>query len=329
MKINISKLLYAPIAILITSLLLVSCEDLVEDGYRIDYGPTDAALTIEPMGSELGAAGDVISYVITANSNQIIKSLVISTSQPGISGSGYDVGETGFDDPFADHIYGTMQKQITSFKVKYDYIIPSEINKAKLVFSLIDEMGKVSSEVDLAVVAPIKKYNNNSLYAKDNLFFDAFATINGNVYEDIKSNYSIASEENVGVQEKIDIMLYYDKNGARSIICAPNHGANNLELFVENATKFKILENITEEDYEEITAASLYELTKEDSIAYYGSSSVVAKVGSIIGFSTDIYATHASKTGLLKVNSLHPTNIPRYEGTSYVMECDVVTQIDE
>lgn len=330
MKIYSSGNLFKFIVLVLFSFTILSCDNLVDDGSRISYPISDATFDIEPIGYEIGAAGDVVSYKITANSANAIKSLVVETNQPGANGSGYDIGSVGFDDPFADHIYGTIKKSVTAFTVKYDYIIPKDINKSKLVFSLIDDQGKVSSEINIAVVPTIKKYVNKSLYAKDRLFCDAFATIDGIVYPDIRTNFSTSSEENKTVQEKIDIIFYHNVSNSQSYIASPADGGVNLDLNIKNATKFKKMEEMTPEDFQSMTAASLFDKTKADSIAYYGSSAVSGiRVGDIIGFSTDINAVHSLKTGLLKINSLHPTNNDRYEGKSYVMECDIITQTDE
>lgn len=329
MKIYCSGNIFTFIVLVLFSFTILSCDDLVEDGYRIDYSDSDAAFSIEAIGYEMGAAGDVVSYKITANSANDIKSLVVESNQPGANGSGYDVGTDGFDDPFADHIYGTIKKSVTAFTVKYDFIIPKDINKSKLIFSLIDEQGKVSSEVNISVVPSIKNYSNKNIFSKDNLYYDAFASINGVVYEDIKTNFSTASEENISVQEKIDIVFYVSNTGS-SVICSPAYGGLSVDLKVENQTKFKTLPTISDDDFSNITPASLVELTKADSIGYYGSTGISkVKVGDIIGFTTDLNAVHSFKTGLIKVNGLHPTNVSRYEGKSYVLECDIVTQIDE
>jgi hypothetical protein len=311
-------------------IVMASCEKLVEDGYRMDYPASDAEFSVQPMDYESGAVGDKISYTLSVNSDHFIKSCVVQATEEGASGSGYDVGTDGFDDPFADHNYGTIKSGVKSFEVKYDYIIPEGINKSRLTFSVIDEKGKVSAEVNITVVQAIKKYPDKSLYAKNNIFNDAFATINGIVYPDIKTNYSTVTEENITVQENIDIIFFYDENGNRSIVCAPDDALIGFELRIENATKFKKMEGITEDDFNNATPASLNALTAADSIAYKGSSRVEnIMVGDIIGFTTDINAIHSYKTGLIKINGLHPTNVSHYPGTSFVLECDIITQIDQ
>ena len=67
-------------------LVVVSCEKLVEDGYRIVYPDSDAAFTVEPLDYEAGAVGDIISYRLTVNSNHLIKSCVVQASNEGANG---------------------------------------------------------------------------------------------------------------------------------------------------------------------------------------------------------------------------------------------------
>lgn len=307
---------------------LIACEKLVDDGYRIDYEQSDAEFQVEPLGLESGAEGDIISYKLSVTSNHFIKSCIVQASQEGAGGSGYDVATEGFEDPFADHNYGTVKKDVKSFTVKYDYIIPEDVNKVKITFSVIDNIGKVSQVVNIAVVPNIKKYSIKSLYAQNSMFNDAFATIDGLVYPNIRANYGSESQENIAVQEKIDIFFFYDLANNVSVISAPDNGSLGVELKIENATRFQKLD-LTSEDFDNITAGSLVELTREDSINYKGTSRVTGiSVGDIIGFVTDLNALHSLKTGLIKVKSLHPANVNHYEGTSYVMECDIVTQID-
>lgn len=316
--------------ILLTSFVLtvtVSCEKLVEDGYRIDYPESDAIIKVEPLGHEMGATGERVNYKITVQSDYPVKSLVVQANYPGESGTGYDVATEGFDDPFIDHNYGTVQKNTTSFVVKYDYIIPRGIRSAIIVFSVIDEQGKASVRVRVNVVPAIKKYPATSLYAKDGRNNDAFATIDGTVYPDIRTNYTAITEESLDVQERLDIFFYVAADVA--YVCAPDDDRLRVDLQVENQTKFMKLSKVTEEDFNSVTSASLVDLTKNDSIPQKGSSRVSGiRVGDIIGFTTDVNAAHSLKTGLIRVTGLHPTNISRYEGTSYVMKCDIVTQTD-
>ena len=316
------------IIVIFAMLGLYSCDDLVDEGYRTVYASSDAQFSLEPLSLESGAPGDVISYKLTVSSKQEILSCIVQATNQGAGGSGYDVAKEGYDDPFADHNYGTVKPGTKSFTVKYDYIIPNEVNNSRLTFTIIDEMGKVSQTASITVVPSIKKYHNRNLYARNNSFYDAFATINGLVYPNIKANYSTESQENIAVQEKIDIIFFYDAGANRSYIASPADGKVSLGLNVENATLFKKLD-LSEADFGNVTAGSLIDLTRKDSIAYYGSSRVSGfKVGDIVGFTTDLNAQHSLKTGLILVKGLHPTNIDHYPGTSYVMEYDIVTQID-
>lgn len=308
--------------------VLASCEDLVEDGYTIDYEKSDAELIVEAIGDTIAAQGETISFRIEVNSASNIKSCIIQSTKPGLSGSGFDVATEGFDDPFADHVYGTISKNINSFVVKYDYVVPEDATTAKITFSIIDEQGKVTQTREIKEVTGIKKYFDKKLYAKNNFYNDAFATIDGVVYPDISTNFSTTSVENVTVQEKIDIIFYV--NNGSSFIAAPAYGGVGLDLSVENNTKFKQLTNINNDDFENMTAGLLVQLTQADSINYYGAPAISGvKVGDIIGFSTDLNAIHSLKTGLIRINQLHPTSIQRYEGISYVMECDIITQTEE
>ncbi len=244
-----NKIQAKTVLIFLSLVVLISCEKLVEDGYRINYPESDAVFTVEALDFKSGAVGDIISYKLSVNSKHFIKSCVVQATNDGASGSGYDVGSDGFDDPFADHNYGTVKKEINSFVVKYDYVIPENVNKSNITFSVIDEMGKVSQVVSLDVVPDINIYNGRELFAQSNIFFDAFATIDGLVYPDIKTNYSQASAESVEVQEKIDIIYYYDKGANVSVISSVDNNGVGLELKVENATRFKKMTGITEEAF--------------------------------------------------------------------------------
>ena len=110
-------------------LALVSCEDLVEKGYRAEYAESDASFEVEALDYSSGAYGDVVSFILSVSSNQDILSCVVEATYDGAGGSGYDVGTDGYDDPFVDHGYGTIQAGTRSFLAKYDYIIPEGINK--------------------------------------------------------------------------------------------------------------------------------------------------------------------------------------------------------
>jgi hypothetical protein len=322
--INISHYLSAMLLILMLS---PSCVDLVEDGIDIEYALSDASLTVTALTAEQGAENEKISYQIVVSSPVNIKSCIIQAAQPGQNGSGFDVSTPGFDDPFADHIFGTVQKNIQAFTVKYDYVIPAGINRSRLTFSIIDESGKVSTERTVEVVPGAVVYRDRKLYAKDSDFQDAFASSEGVVYPDIKTNYSSVSEENRIIQEKIDILFYYDKGANRSAIAAPASSNVGLSLSVENKTLFKKLPGAGNLDVRQVSPAELIQLTENENLLAEGSTQVFnIVVGDVIGFVTDLNAVYSLKTGLIKVTGLHPASVPHYEGVSYVLECDIIVQ---
>lgn len=309
-------------------LLLSACEDPVEKGYSIDYKESDAKIVVKALGADAAAPGETISYSIQVEANNDVRSCLVSTYQPGASGSAYDVSTPGFDDPFADHNYGIMTKGVQSFKIKYDYVVPEDAHSDTLEFVVVEERAKVVQKAAFHVVPAITRYDNVQLYAKDNLNNDAFASIDGLLYPDVKTNYTSLSDANRSVQEKIDIIFFV--NNGKAILASPAHAGLRLDLDIENATNFKRISGVSHHDFDAMSAATLVEATKNDSILYYGSSAVTDfKVGDIIGFATDINAIHSGKLGLIKINQLHPSTIDRYAGKSYVLECDIITQIEQ
>jgi hypothetical protein len=309
------------------AMISTACVDLVEEGIEVQYGLSDAELSVVSIAGESAAADETVSFKITVNSEVDIKSCIIESTNPGQNGSGFNVSTSEFDDPFIDHIFGTIQKNTRSFTVRYDYLIPEGINKSRLTFTIVDESGKVSTERTVEVVPGIVSYPSQELYAADRDFHDAFASAEGVVYPDIKTNYSTLSAENVAVQEKIDLIFYYDQNARRTTLAAPASGRLGLELSIENATLFKKLPELNELNLQDVTPASLIELTAEASLLSEGSLQVDNfVVGDVIGFITDLNATYALKTGLLKVTGLHPASVDRYPGLSYVLECDIIVQ---
>ena len=310
---------------LLLALSNAACIDLVDEGIDLTYAPGDAILSVEPITAEKGAIDEVISYRISVSSDVNIKSCIIQSTQPGQNGSGFDVAVPGFDDPFVDHIFGTVQKNVKSFTVKYDYIIPKEISKSRLTFSIIDESGKVSEERVVEVIPGITRYPGQKLYARDRDFHDAFATVNGTVYPDIKTNYSSVTESSVAVQEKIDIIFYYDTQSKSSVLAAPASGWIGLSLNVENVTRFKKVSNTI--DFDQLTPGELVDIVEDAAIFSEGSTELNNfRVGDIIGFVTDLNAVFPLKAGLIKVSGLHPSSVPHYSGTSYVLECDIIVQ---
>ena len=306
---------------------IIACSDFVDEGIEITYPLSDSNLSVESITGENGAAEEMVSYRITASANTNIKSLIVQSSNEGKNGSGFNVNSTEFDDPFIDHIFGTIQKDVQSFTVRYDYIIPADISRTRLTFTIIDDNGKVSVEKTISVVPNIKTYTNRELFAKDNDFYDAFSSIDGVVYQDIKTNYSPFTEGNVAVQEKIDLAFYFDRDQNNAILAAPVSSRIFLELAINNSTRFKKLPESVEIDIADITPSTLIQLTEEEELLKTGATHVDnLKVGDVIGFVTDLNAVNSLKTGLLKVTGLHPGSVSRYDGVAFVLECDIVVQ---
>ncbi|MEM7657173.1 MAG: hypothetical protein AAF399_13650, partial [Bacteroidota bacterium] len=129
--------------LLLFSLLPSACVDFVEEGLEVQYGLSDAELLVEPIAGESAAANEMVSFQITVKAEVDIKSCIIAASNPGQNGSGFNVSDPAFDDPFIDHIFGTVQQNTRSFTVRYDYLIPEEVSKSRLTFTIVDESGKV------------------------------------------------------------------------------------------------------------------------------------------------------------------------------------------
>lgn len=304
-----------------------SCIDLVDEGLEVRYEESDADLTVEAITSENGAIGETISYKITVSSGADIKSCIVQHTKAGQNGSGFNISSSDFDDPFIDHIFGTVQKGIRSFTVRYDYIIPEDAQKNRMTVTIIDESGKVSVETAIEVVPGVTVYNFKKLHALNNDFNDAFASVDGMVYADIKTNYSALTEENLEVQKKIDILFYYDKGSKRSVLAAPSSNRLGLDLNIENQTLFKKLPLAPDLDLNELSPARLIELTQDANLLQDGRAQIDnIIVGDVIGFITDLNALFSLKTGMLKVTGLHPASVPQYAGVSYVLECDIIVQ---
>jgi len=306
---------------------VIACTDFVKEGSDINYPPSDATLIVEPIAGENGAAEETISYRITVSANADIRSLIVQSSNEGKNGSGFNVNSSEFDDPFIDHIFGTIQKNTQAFTVRYDYIIPSDISRSRLTFTVIDESGKASVDKTISVVPNIKKYINRELFAKDNDFYDAFASIDGVVYHNIKDNYSPFTSENVAVQEKLDFAFYYDREAKNAVLAAPFSNRIFLELAINNSTKLKRLAGLTDLDFAAITPARLIDLTENEELLKTGTLQIDnLRVGDVIAYATDLNSVFSLRTGLIKVTGLHPGNVPRYDGVAFVLECDVIVQ---
>lgn len=308
-------------------LSLTSCLDFVEDGIEIDYGDSDASLNFKPLSSSKAAVNEVLSFSIAVSSDFDVKSCIISTSNEGKNGTGFNVSDTNFDDPFADHNFGTIRPGIKSFTVRYDYIVPEEINKSRITVTIIDESGRVSTDQNIEVVPSISIKEGLELYSKNTTFHDALSSSEGIVYQDIKSNYSSFTQTNVDIQKKIDIVFYYNPDNKRTSIVSTGSGRLDYELSVENKMVFKKIQLPNSVNINDLSAANLSDIVEAENLIDDGKlelDNIV--VGDNVGFIADVNALNSLKAGILQVNALHPASVPRYDGLCYVMKCSIIVQ---
>jgi len=301
-----------------------SCNN-VEEGYRIDYSESAADFTVTALNMERGAIGDTIFYEIKAQSDFDLKSIIVQSSTSGNEGTGFYIEEGGID-PFIDHTYGTIQKGTKGFDIGYRYIVSQDSVEVTLSFSLIDKDGKKEASTKMITVPSITRYSNITIYTNSNSKTDGFSTAEGTVYKKLPGYESINSD-NVKVQEAIDVIFLVSNNEAMFV--APYNGNFASNFTVRNKTKFRKMESITVSDFATLTNASLSYFIDTDKVNNGSTSVSNVKVGDFIGFKTDFASTNSYKYGIMKINSIHPANCDWYEGTSYVLEMEVVTQIEK
>lgn len=308
-------------------LSICSCLDFVEDGIDIEYADSEAALTITAIGSTSAAMNETVSLSISVNSDFDIKSCIIATTNEGKNGSGFNVSDTSFDDPFSDHNFGTVRPGIKSFNVRYDYIVPEEITRSRITVTIIDESGRVRKEETINVVPAISRTNDLELYAKNTIFHDALAVSEGIVYEDIKSNYSTFTSENVEVQKKIDVVFYYNPDNKRASIVSTASTRLDYELSTENSMVFKKIQIPSGLNFDDLNAADMAALVEQEQLSEEGRLNLDGiVVGDMIGFIADLNAVNSFKAGILRIEALHPASVARYDGLSYVMKCSIIVQ---
>jgi hypothetical protein len=301
--------------------IFAACEN-VEDGYRIEYSDSPSSFLVTLQTPDRAAIGDSITYLIKAESDVDIKTLIVTTSVSGGDGTGFETVENGTD-PLIDHLYGTIQPGTRSIELYYHYVVSQDTLDATVEFTLIDNNGKNDVSYDLFTIPSTIKYENISLYAKNNSLADGLSTSDGTVYYNT-NNYSDVSAVNQAVQESLDIVFLMDGTGA--ILAAPYSGYFWSSMSVKNKTLFKLIGSADSIDFNNLTDADVSKIT-EDAVVKKGSTQIGdIKVGNIIGFRTDFASTNPYHYGLIKINGMHPTNVDHYEGSSYVIEMDIITQ---
>lgn len=321
----IRKLHQFVVVAILSSLLIASCEDLVEEGYDKDYSESLAELEVTPAAYNYGAIGDTLRYIIKAKSEFDIKSIVVISSELGASGSGYEL--TDSIDPFIDHRFGIIQKNVKQLDILYKFVIPETSSKVTLEFKLIDEEGQKVVEHSIIIVPEVSKYDSVVLYTQSSLNADGFSTIDGVPYRDVKQ-YEPFSSVNQAIKESLDMVFIVDESSYSAILAAPVDTSFQSGLDIKNKTRFKLINSITSEQFDSITNGSLVALTALDSISRKGGYNISGiQTGDIIGFVTDYYSANSFKTGLIRVNAIHPSSCEWYVGETYLIEMDVVTQI--
>lgn len=308
---------------LVAVLGIQSCEN-VEDGYRIDYPETPAEFSVLLKTPDRGAVGETIEFSIMANSSYDIKSLVVNTDVSGAEGTGYVIDSTQVD-PLIDHVYGTIQAGIQEINVNYNYKVANDSIDPVITFILVDEFGSKTIQHSLFAVPPIVSYDSIVLFAKSNTEADGLSTSDGKVYHDL-NKYADVSVANEAVQESLDIVFLIQKDTDIAMLVAPYNGDFSSSMSIRNKTLFKVLSGVSSEDFDNLTSASLSSFTEDEAVKNGSTFMSDVKVGDIIGFRTDFASTNPYHFGMLRINSIHPTNCEYYEGTSYLIEFDVVTQ---
>lgn len=307
--------------LLVTILGMHSCEN-VEDGYRVDYPETPADFSVTLTTPDRADVGEIIGFSILASSSYDIKSLVVNSDVSGAEGTGYVIDSTQVD-PLIDHAYGTIQPGIREININYNFKIENDSIDPVITFILVDEYGSKTIQHSLYAIPPVVSYDSLVLFAQSNALADGFSTTDGAVYHNL-TNYKDVSVANQAIQESLDIVFLIQNDTA--MLVAPYNGNFSSSMAIRNKTLFKVLTGVSSEEFDNLTSASLSKFTEDEKVKNGTTSLWDVKVGDIIGFRTDFASTNPYHFGMLRINAIHPTNCDYYEGTSYLIEFDVVTQ---
>lgn len=325
MKINKYK---SALIYLLAVIMIYACEDYVERGGRPDYVESSAQLYVSAVSTALRSVDDTIWYTIETFSETNIRSLIITASEPGSGNTGFVIpnGET---DPFTDHRFGIIRDGTNQFKVNYMYIIPETTSDVIMEFKLIDGEGEKIVQHIIEVVPSIVRYDSLLLYTESGMNTDGFSSFGGIIYHDLLQ-YEAVTEANQDIQESIDVIFLVDRVTSEAMLIAPGNSLFQSDFTSKNNTVFIKSNHITSENFDSLTNGTLVDLTKPDSLATYGTNHIKnIKVGDIVAFQTDYNAKNSFKTGVLKINAIHPSSCDWYDGEVYMLEMDVVTQITE
>jgi hypothetical protein len=299
----------------------ISCEN-VEEGYRVDYPETPAEFSVDLVTPDRGAVGEIVEFNIRAKSDLDIKSLVVNADLSGAEGTGFVI-DSSQADPLIDHAYGTIQSGTREINLNYNYRVANDSIDPVVTFTLIDGYGSKTIQYQVYAIPPAVEYDSIVMYAQSNAEADGFSTSDGVVYHTL-ANYEDLSTINVTIQESLDI-VFLISNGTAMLV-APYNGSFYSNMSVRNKTLFKLLPDVTSDAFDHLTSASLSSITEEADVAGGTTDLWDVRAGDIVGFRTDFAAANPYNFGMLRINAIHPANSEFYEGTSYLIEMDVVTQ---
>ncbi len=309
---------------ILATLVLGACEDLAERGDRPEYKLSSVNFTAEPKSLDNRSAGDSITYIITAQGEQDMRSLLILPKTTG--GSKTRINYTG-EDPFRDHRFGLMQDGVKQFGLEYIYYIPETSSDIKITFTLIDGEGEKEVEHKIEVEPDINTFRNINLYTESGINTDGFSTIDGKAYTNLVQ-YEKFSEENVNIQESVDIIFLVDRESYGAMLVAPGNSEFQSGFNSKNNTVFAKSSLITNENFDKLTNGTLADLTIADSLSTKGKNAIKnIRVGDVISFQTDYNAKNNYKKGAIRINAIHPASCEWYSGEVYAVEMDVITQL--
>jgi hypothetical protein len=318
------KNIYSRIAFFaLLALLFQSCYKF-EEGYRGDYADSSAEFTVTLETPAFGAIGDEILFSIVAKSEYDIRSIIVGTEKnDGGEGTGYVI-KPGVSSPLINHAYGTVQDNTKELDLQYKYVMPQKESKIEIRFSLIDEEGIKTKRFTIQPVPKIVQYDDVSLCTNTSARTDGFSSVDGKVYHNM-TLFSTISESNLAVQKSIDFVFSTQNNSMASLV-APYDSHFTTVFTNKNKTQFKSMKSMSNADFMNLTNGSLAYYAQLDSIDHGSTNIGNLKVGDIVGFKTDFASANSFKYGILRINAIHPANCEGYDGLSFRMRMDVVTQ---
>ncbi len=319
MKNIVTKILFY----VVIAMVFQSCFKF-EDGYRIDYKESLADLNIEFETPAYGAVGDSILFTIRAKSDYNIRSIIVNTAKyNGDEGTGYVI-KSGTDSPLIDHAYGTVQNNTKELDLAYRYVIAQDTSKVEAAISLVDEEGIKTQKFTIQTVPSTVAYSDVVLCTNTSARTDGFSTLTGTTYHNMTA-YATVTEANTAVQKAIDF-VFITENNSVAWLASPYDGRFSANFQSKNKSLFKRMESMDNADFDKLSNGYLAYFAQLDGIDSGTTSLGDLKVGDIIGFKTDFASTNSSKYGILRIKAIHPTNCEGYEGLSFKMIMDVVTQ---